>query len=67
MDKSKSFFSNLFLIVGSVFLGLGMTAAGVIKINSGQASAGAVYIVLAVLLIAFCALPAIHGKRNKKG
>lgn len=67
MDKSKSFFSNLFLIVGSVFLGLGMTAAGVIKINSGQASAGIVYIVLSAVLIAFCALPAIHGKRNKKG
>lgn len=64
--NSKSFFSNVFLIVGSVLFGLGMIWAGILKLEGDQTTAGIALIAGAAVIIALCALPVIQANRKER-
>jgi len=55
---------KLFLIIGSVFMGIGMTVAGLIKISQDKVSSGITLILGTVILIILCSLPILYSKKD---
>jgi len=62
MDRTRI----LFLLIGSVFLGIGMITAGLFKIAQDQVVSGVVLIVGTIIIIVLCALPILNSKKDGK-
>ncbi|MCL6611979.1 MAG: hypothetical protein K6T66_10630 [Peptococcaceae bacterium] len=62
MEKIRS----VFLVTGSVLLGVGMVWAGLIRMSGNDFAAGVAYIAGAVGLIALCVFVFFYGNRTPK-